>query len=114
MGHFGLNSSTSQGAGVDIGYVVNPDLGFSFSYLREYYNQFLYQGYTGFGATTVTPANLQDRTTVDTFTAAVRYTASRTSSISICATPHPRASTIRTSPCPTVPAGPDRRTVPPT
>ncbi len=75
VGHFGLNSSTSQGAGVDIGYVVNPDLAFSFSYMREYYNQFLYQGYTAFGATTVTPANLQDRTTVDTFTAAVRYTA---------------------------------------
>lgn len=63
----GLYSSTSQGAGVDVTYVVNPGLAFSFSYMREYYNQFLY-------GTTV--GNMTaDRTTVDTFTAGARWAA---------------------------------------
>lgn len=65
----GLTYSTSQGAGVDLTYVVNPDVAFTFGYLREYYNQLLYGPTLGLGNQTL------DRSTVDTFTAAARFAA---------------------------------------
>jgi MtrB/PioB family decaheme-associated outer membrane protein len=76
----GLADSRSWNAGVDIAYVVTPDLSFTVGYLRESYYQLLY-GITSTSNTAVpnTPgvisANTNDRTTVNTFMAAARYAA---------------------------------------
>ena len=80
--NWGLADSRSWSGGVDVTYVMNPDTSITVGYLREYYNQFLL-GTTsgGHGANLVVPgpgivsANTSDVTTVDTFTATVRYAA---------------------------------------
>jgi hypothetical protein len=90
----GINNSRSTSWGVDVGYVVNPDLSFLVSYYWEDYNQLLYNYtsiFNGFGYTappgTCTPpftaanpaANClittSDKTHVNTVTALVNYAA---------------------------------------
>jgi MtrB/PioB family decaheme-associated outer membrane protein len=48
----GVNDSRQTSAGVDVGWVVNPDLSFTVSYYWEYYNQTLYN-YTNTAPTSV-------------------------------------------------------------
>jgi MtrB/PioB family decaheme-associated outer membrane protein len=87
----GLTDSRSWNAGVDLTYIFNPDLSVMVGYLRESYDQFLYGTscsadsfgigtpcVTGRGTPVVTfGVQTNDRTTVDTFTAAARYSAIR-------------------------------------
>ncbi len=87
----GINDSRSTSWGVDLAYVVSPDLSFAVSYYSEYYNQSLYN-YTntfsgnGFsaqpGTCTAVPASsanclliTSDKEHVNTITAVVNYTA---------------------------------------
>ncbi len=76
----GLRDSRSWNGGVDATYVVNPDTSFMAGYVREYYTRLLYgisstspTGVLGTGG--VFSAQTDDRVTVDTFTALVRYAA---------------------------------------
>jgi hypothetical protein len=79
---WGLADSRSWDGGMDVAYAISPDASITIGYLREYYNQFLL-GTTsgGHGANLTVPgpgiisANTNDITTVDTITAALRYTA---------------------------------------
>jgi MtrB/PioB family decaheme-associated outer membrane protein len=80
INQMGLADSRSWNAGIDIAFVVNPDLSFGAGYLRESYYQLLY-GITSSSNTAVpnTPgiisANTDDQTTVNTFIAVARYVA---------------------------------------
>jgi MtrB/PioB family decaheme-associated outer membrane protein len=77
---YGMVDSRSWNAGVDVAYVVSPDLSFTFGYLWETYYQLLY-GTTSTSNTAVptTPGvvltTTNDRTNVNTFMAAARYVA---------------------------------------
>jgi MtrB/PioB family decaheme-associated outer membrane protein len=82
----GLTDSRSWNGGVDVTYVVNPDLSFMVGYEREYYTQLLIGQSCGSnsiatlgvicsGVNTNVGADTNDRTVVDTFTAAARYAA---------------------------------------
>ena len=68
----GLQDSRSWSGGADVVYVINPDTSIMVGYLREYYTQLLYGGVTNTGTQFATNLT-NDRTIVDTFTAAVRY-----------------------------------------
>jgi MtrB/PioB family decaheme-associated outer membrane protein len=76
----GLTDSSSWNGGIDVTYVLNPDIAFTVGYLREFYNQQLY-GLSSTSATAVLgvggvfSANTSDHSTVSTITAAVRYAA---------------------------------------
>ena len=86
----GLTDSRSWNAGIDATYAINPDMFLMVGYVREYYTQLLLgqscdlNNVTAFGITnncvshsTSTNISVQtnDRTVVDTFTAATRYAA---------------------------------------
>jgi MtrB/PioB family decaheme-associated outer membrane protein len=77
----GLRDSRSWDAGIDATYLFDPGLSVTVGYLREYSTQLVYNcncDTHGAPSTTPTPANFMettDRTTVDTFTALVRYAA---------------------------------------
>jgi hypothetical protein len=85
--NYGLNPATSWGladsrswdTGIDVLYVINPDTSIMFGYLYENYYQYLL-GTTAGGhganlAVTGPAANTNDNTTVNTFTAAIKYAA---------------------------------------
>jgi len=76
----GLNESRSWSGGLDVTYLINPNTSVTVGYLREFYTQLLYgissNSNQALPTTTgVYSAQTYDRTTVDTFTAAVRYAA---------------------------------------
>ena len=76
----GLQYSRSLAGGVDATYVLNPDTSFMVGYEREYYHQLLMGSSSTsntavIGVGGVYSAQTDDKTTVDTFTAAVRYAA---------------------------------------
>ncbi|MGA7804226.1 MtrB/PioB family outer membrane beta-barrel protein, partial [Bradyrhizobium sp.] len=76
----GLTESSSWNGGVDVTYVLNPDVAFTVGYLREFYNQQLYglsstSNSAVLGVGGVYSANTNDNSTVDTITAAVRVAA---------------------------------------
>ena len=70
----GLEDSRSWSAGLDATYVINPDTSIMVGYMREYYTQLLYACSTA-GPTCGAQNLTNDKTVVDTFTAAVRYAA---------------------------------------
>jgi len=76
----GLNDSRSWNAGVDITLTPNPNISFMFGYEREYATQLLYGSSSAantavIGVGGVYSVQTNDRTVVDTFTAAVKYAA---------------------------------------
>ena len=80
MSTLGLQDSRSWNAGVDVVYVLNPDTSFMVGYEREYYTQLLMGSSSTSNSTVVGVGGIysvqtNDRTTVDTFTAAARYAA---------------------------------------
>jgi len=76
----GMQDSKSWGAGIDATYVISPGTSVSVGYMYENYAQFLY-GLSSTSATAVIgqggvySAQTNDKTTVNTVTAAVRYEA---------------------------------------
>jgi MtrB/PioB family decaheme-associated outer membrane protein len=77
----GINTSSSWNAGADLTYLINPTTSVMVGYLREYGKQIVYNctcgGHSNNNAIP-TPATLletEDRATVDSFTALVRYAA---------------------------------------
>jgi hypothetical protein len=70
----GLEDSRSWSAGLDATYVINPDTSIMAGYMREYYTQLLFACSTA-GPTCGAQNLTNDKTVVDTFTAAVRYAA---------------------------------------
>ena len=72
---FGLTDSRSWSAGIDATYVIAPGTSLMVGYMREYYTQLIF----GTSATNPPPSpagystQTNDRTVVDTFTAAARY-----------------------------------------
>ena len=74
----GLTDSRSWAGGVDVVYVMNPDTSFMVGYEREFATQLLAGLNSASNTAVLTPATsatTNDRTVVDTFTAAVRYAA---------------------------------------
>ena len=76
----GLQDSKSWSAGIDATYVINPDTSVSVGYMYENYAQLLYGSSSTsntavVGVAGVYSAQTNDRTTVNTFTGAIRYAA---------------------------------------
>jgi MtrB/PioB family decaheme-associated outer membrane protein len=70
----GLEDDRSWSGGVDVGYSINRDVTVMVGYLREYRTQLLFGGSATTGNTRATNLT-NDRTIVDTFTAAANYAA---------------------------------------
>ena len=71
----GIDDSRSTDWGVDVAWVVNPDLRFAFTYYWEYYNQLLYSNTTNGTPTPATFIVTSDKEPVNTVTGAVDYAA---------------------------------------
>ena len=70
----GLEDNRSWSGGVDVGYSINRDVTVMVGYLREYRTQLVFGGSATTGNTRATNLT-NDRTIVDTFTAAANYAA---------------------------------------
>jgi len=78
--NMGLDDSRVWSAGLDATYTINRDASVMVGYMREYYSQYLFgvssnSNSAVLGVGGVFGANTNDLTTVDTFTAMVRYAA---------------------------------------
>jgi MtrB/PioB family decaheme-associated outer membrane protein len=71
----GLSDQKSLSTGVDVGWVITPDLSIVASYYYEYYDQLLYSGTTTAAPTAATLVTTTDKEYVNTVTAGVRWAA---------------------------------------